>query len=336
MASAWSAAGLALGLESAACGTQPREEALLRTVERSHLYPHKKYPDFKAAIAEKEGVAPENIVLGAGSTEVMTMLIHMAAGQGGALAADPTYFDFAAYVEAARCPLYSVPVTQGYVHDLEGMAAGIGPDTALVYVCNPLNPTGTIVPRNPLRAFCEDASRNALVLVDEAYHEYVEDPAYASMAGLVREGRNVVVTRTFSKIFGMAGLRVGYGIGPADVIESLAPYRMNFASIACTSLAAAQVACGDSAFVHGVREKNKAVKSYLYEELDRLGLAYIPSQTNFVLFEVLTDAREAQARLAERDVLVRSFKIRAKNWIRVSIGTQDEMQAFVSALQSTI
>lgn len=362
-AGAWSAAGLALSLETVACGRQPREEtlraaeatgaklnsnespyglspgareALIRAVERSHLYPHPGYSDFKAVIAERENVAAENIVLGAGSTEVMTMLIHLAAGQGEALASDPTYFDFVHYVEAARCRLRSIPVRPDFSHDLESMAAQIGPDTALAYICNPLNPTGTILPGDTLRAFCEDASRKTLVVVDEAYHEYVDDPSYGSMIALIREGRNVVVTRTFSKIFGMAGLRVGYGIGPADVIESLAPYRMNFASIAGTSLSAARAAYADLAFVRSVKEKNSSLKAYLYGELDRLDLTFIPSHTNFVLFQVPRDARETQAKLAERGVLVRPFQIKEKNWIRVSIGTQDDMQAFVSALQGAV
>lgn len=362
-ASAWSAAGLALGLETTACRNQPREEelraaevaglklnsnespyglppgsreALVRAVERSQLYPHRSYPGFRAAIAESEGTTDENIVLGAGSTEVMTMLIHMAAERGEALAADPTYFDFVSYAEAARCPLHSVPVTESFVHDLDGMAARIGPDISLVYICNPLNPTGTIVSREALRAFCEAASRKTLVVVDEAYHEYVDDPSYGSMAGLVQEGRNVVVTRTFSKIFGMAGLRVGYGIGPARVIETLDRFRMNFASIACTSLSAARAALGDSAFVRGVREKNQAAKSYLFGELNKLGLAYLPSHTNFVLFEVPRNAREMQAELGDRGVLVRPFKIKQKEWIRVSIGTREEMEAFVSTLRSII
>jgi histidinol-phosphate aminotransferase len=156
------------------------------------------------------------------------------------------------------------------------------------------------------------------------------------MAGLVREGRNVVVTRTFSKIYGMAGLRVGYGIGPARVIESLDRFRMNFASIACTSLSAARAARGDSAFVISCREKNRAAKSYLFGELKKLGLAYIPSHTNFVLFEVPRDAREIQAQLEDRGVLVRPFKIKQKNWIRVSIGTRKEMETFVSTLHSVI
>jgi histidinol-phosphate aminotransferase len=302
-------------------------------VGRAHLYPHRTYPDFKTSIAEREGTAAENIVLGAGSTEVMNMLIHLAKERGGsALAADPTYFDFEYYVRAAGLPLQSVPVTESFLHDLESMAGRIGPDIGLVYVCNPLNPAGTIIPRESLRVFCEEASRRALVVVDEAYHEYVSDPSYGTMAGLVREGLNIVVTRTFSKIFGMAGLRVGYGIGPSDIIESLGRLRMNFASIACTSLAAARAAWGDTAFVQEVREKNTAVKSTLYRELDRLNLAYIPSHTNFVLFEVPRDARETQSELEKRRILVRPFKIKERNWIRVSIGTPDEMREFLSAL----
>ncbi len=156
------------------------------------------------------------------------------------------------------------------------------------------------------------------------------------MVGLIREGHNVVVMRTFSKIYGMAGLRVGYGIGQAPVMESLAPYRMNFASIATTSLAAASAAYADLAFVRSTREKNSSIKAFLYGELDRLGLTFIPSHTNFVLFEVPRDAREIQVDLAEKDVLVRPFQIQEKNWIRVSIGTQDEMRIFTAALAGLI
>ncbi len=308
-------------------------EAVLDSLPRANRYPHKNYSELAALIAEKEGLPEDHVILGAGSTEVMNMAILSYGVKGQILTADPTYFDFIFYAEQAKCTIQSVPADERYELDLETMIGRISTDTSLIYICNPNNPTGAIVDKDKLRAFCMEASEKALVVVDEAYHEYVEDEAYASMVDLVREGMNVAVTRTFSKIFGLAGLRVGYGMARPDIQKNFERVQMNFASVAYPSLRAAIAAYGASAFTSSVRGKNKAVRVYLERQLERLGYPCIPSQTNFSLVQVRRDSKEMAADLEKHGILVRPFDFAGKSWLRVSLGTGGEIQAFISALE---
>jgi len=307
-------------------------QAIISSIDRSNRYPHGYYLQLKELIAEKENVSAENIILGAGSTDVMTSLIHVYGTQGSIMVGDPTYFDFVIYASRACCPLQQVPLNDNYEHDLPAMEQRIDRDTRLIYICNPNNPTGSITPREKLRSFCERASDKALVVVDEAYHEYVEDRAYASLVDLAREGRDIVVTRTFSKVFGLAGLRVGYGIARSDIIKELERMERNFAPVAWLSLRAAIASYKDPQFPRTVKQKNREVKSYLYEELERLNLAYVPSHTNFVLFKVNQDSWKIAKDFERRNILIRPFEFKRQYWIRVSLGTREEIQAFISVL----
>jgi len=308
-------------------------EAIASSIGQSNRYPQRHYPALKQLIAEREKVTPDHIILGAGSTEIMTTLIHLSKTKGEILIADPTYFDFVYYAVKSDCFLNKVPLTDNFEHDVDAMGNRLRSQTALVYICNPNNPTGSITPKDRLFSFCDQASQIALTVVDEAYHEYVEDSAYTSMIELVREGKNVMVTRTFSKIFGLAGLRIGYGIAQPEVIEELKKLERNFAPIAWLSFKAALASYRDRSFLRYVREKNEEVKFYLYEELKRLGYSYVLSHANFVLFKTSQDALTMVRELKKRRILVRAFEINRDHWIRISLGTCEEMQAFVLALE---
>ena len=311
-------------------------QAIIGSIDRSNRYPHRHYSELIELIAEKENIPPDNIFLGAGSTEVMTTLIHLYGVKGETLVADPTYFDFVWYAERVKCPLQFIPLNDNFEHDLKTMEQRINPKTSLIYICNPNNPTGSITPGDKLRSFCARASQKAVVVVDEAYHEYVEDSAYASMIDLVNEGKRVVVTRTFSKIFGMAGLRVGYGIARPDIVEEMERIERNFAPIAWLSLRAAVECYKNVEFTHYVKQKNNEVKSYLYKELERSGLFYVPSHTNFVLIKVNQDSLETSKKFEERNIHIRPFQFNDENWIRVSLGTMEEMQTFASVLSDIV
>jgi histidinol-phosphate aminotransferase len=308
-------------------------EAIVSSIGQSYRYPHRHYPELVKLIADQENVTPDHIILGAGSTEVMTTLIHFSRTKGEILIADPTYFDFVYYAVKSDCPLTKVRLNAHFEHDVDTMWNQIGSQTSLVYICNPNNPTGSITAKDKLLSFCDQASQKALVVVDEAYHEYVDDPAYSSMMELVREGKNVVVTRTFSKIFGLAGLRIGYGLAKPDIIKELQKMERNFAPISWLSLNAAIASYQDRSFIQRVKERNEEVKLYLYEELERLGYSYVLSHTNFVLFKVRQDALRMVKELKERHILVRAFGINGDQWIRTSLGSFEDMQAFVAALE---
>jgi len=313
--------------------SEAAREAIIDTVDGCGDYPDDHYPELKELIAARENLQPENIILGAGSIEIITAALHIYMAQGGALVSAPTYFDFADYAEKAGCPLHRIALTNRHELDLEAMEKKTGAGVGLVYLCNPQNPTGAITPRARLEPFCRKASRKALVVLDEAYHDYAEDPLYSSMAGLVRDGENVLVTRTFSKIYGMAGLRVGYGMARPDIIKSLLRMERNFAPVSSLSLRAAVAAYQDEEFVRKVRRQNQEVKSYAGQELRRLGYSFIPSHTNFIIFKVQQDSQELAKKLEHRSFLVRAFKFGAANWIRVSLGTPAEMRVFIAILK---
>jgi histidinol-phosphate aminotransferase len=295
-------------------------------------YPDDHYHELVELIAARENLKPENIVLGAGSIEIITAALHVYMPEGGALVSDPTYFDFAYYAEKVHCRLHRVAVTDRYELDLPAMEKRAGSRVGLIYICNPQNPTGGMTPQAELRPFCRKASRKALVVLDEAYGDYVEDPAYSSMVGLVREGENVLVTRTFSKIFGMAGLRVGYGMARPDIIKNLLRLERNFAPVSSLSLRAAIAGYKDEEFVRKVRRQNRDVKTDMVTELRRLGFAFIPSHTNFIIFQVRQNSEELAKKLEDRSLLVRAFQFGGADWIRVSLGTPEEMRMFIAQL----
>ena len=309
-------------------------QAMIEAMEESHLYPHQKYAELIELIAERERLSPDHIILGGGSTEVMNMIIRAYGTMGPIVVSDPTYFDFIHYAELANCDLEHVPLNNTFEHDLESTEQHVTPQTSLVYICNPNNPTGSITSKGGLLAFCKRFSEKVLVVVDEAYFDYVEDSSYASMVDLIRQDSNVIVTRTFSKIFGMAGLRVGYGMAKPEIIERLKRVEMNFASISYPSLKAAISSYTDMSFFRTVREKNRSVKAYLCTQLENMGYNYIPSHTNFVLFKVKRPAQDVAEDFKGNNILVRPFQFRDSQWIRVSLGILKDMQTFISALSN--
>lgn len=311
-------------------------EAIAGSIDLSNRYPHDNYFHLVDLIAERENIPPDHIILGAGSTDVMVTLIHFAETGGEILVGDPTYFDFIYYANRADCQLNKVRLNDKFEHDLEAMEKQISSQTNLIYICNPNNPAGSLTPKDNLEPFCDSASKQALVVVDEAYHEYVEDGAYASMIDLVRQGKNIIVTRTFSKIFGLAGLRIGYGIAPPGIIEKLNKLSRNFAPVAWLSLQAAIASYQDRAFIQTIKKKNEQMRQYLCQELEKMGILCVPSHTNFVLFKIDQDAREMVKVLERQKILVRPFGFHDSQWIRVSCGTKEELQDFLSSFAELI
>jgi histidinol-phosphate aminotransferase len=304
------------------------KDVITGSIDLSNRYPHRQYSLLTNLIAEREKVSPDHIILGAGSTEVMVTLIHFTKSRGEIMVGDPTYFDFIYYVTRSDCSLRNVRLKENFEYNLTAMEKQLSDRTGLVYLCNPINPTGTITPASRLRSFCELASKQTLVVVDEAYHEYVEEESYSSMVDLVKREKNIIITRTFSKIFGMAGLRIGYGIAHPEFIAELNKLSRNFAPVSWLSLQAAIASYRDQAFIQTTKEKNKLVREYLIRELEDLGLACIPSHTNFILFQVDQNARELSKTLEGMNILVRPFGFHDRQWIRVSCGTREELRSF--------
>jgi histidinol-phosphate aminotransferase len=314
-------------------------QAIKIALNRSNRYPRTEQAALQDLIASQEKVTRDCVLLGAGCTEIFSLacLLYGANGKE-VLVADPNYYLFNSYVKQLRGELLRVPVNERWEVDLNAMAHRASKRTRLVYVCNPNNPTGTIVDPVRLRQFSEDMARRAVVFVDEAYYELVEDSRRASMIELVRKGANLVVGRTFSKLFGLAGLRVGYGVGNPQIIEEMRRIQVNLAPVNELGIAAARAAYADAEYIALTRQHNAEVRARFYTVLEELGYQSIPdSQTNFVSFRTRGARQQlADDLLQKYNIGVHAARFLAKDWVRVSMGTPAEMDRLTAALQKLL
>jgi histidinol-phosphate aminotransferase len=287
-------------------------------------------------IAKVHGVAPERIVLGCGSGEVLRLADAAFLGPGKTVVvAEPTFEAVLDHARVTRAEAVKVSLTNDHRHDLPRMLKACNARTGLVYVCNPNNPTGTIVTGDDLEAFVAEVPPSATILVDEAYHEFVEDPSHRSMVGLIERFPNLVVTRTFSKIYGMAGMRLGYGIASEANVRKLRDHaawsNVNVA-VALAGVASLQ----DQAYAERTRKLMNGTRRRLCEELERDGRRYIPSHTNFVMVDVGGDVGPVVEGFRKRQILVGRRFPAMPSWLRVSIGTPEEMTAFLATLRELV
>ena len=313
-------------------------EAMARGFEQGHRYPRSDGP-LKERLAERHGVDPAGIVPGNGSTDVLRMATQAEALRADRLRivmASPTFNDVARYAEPhPNVEVVRVALTEGsYAHALTEMrrAAEAGPDAALIYVCNPNNPTGTLTPVSTVRSWIEEAPREHTFVVDEAYHDFVDDPAYETLDRLAFRRPNVIVARTFSKVFAMAGIRVGYAVAHPDTAARLD----ELAVITCPNHlgnVAAMAALEDDAFVRRVLETNRRSKRIVRETLDDLGLSYMRSHTNFVMHEIGTDVETYNERMLEAGIRVGRPFPPFRRRSRVSLGSPEEMERWAEVLR---
>lgn len=298
-----------------------------------------RYPDEYAdllveEIASLNNVSRNQVLLGNGSGEILKLSAVAFTGPGKKLVvADPTFEALAHHAQTNRADVTKVKLKTDYSHDLPKMA-GIN-DAALIYVCNPNNPTASVTPNIDLRAFLTKTPQQTIVLVDEAYHHYADTRDYESVIPLVRDCPDLIVVRTFSKIYGMAGLRCGYCIGRPELIEKM---RVNqtWDSINIMALVAARASLKDSGHVEQGRQRNHEVKKYVYSELDKLGYNCIPSEANFFMIDLRREVKPMIASLLKRGVEVGRFFPSLPNFMRVTIGTRAQMETFVSAFREVM
>ncbi len=308
-------------------------EAIARAAGELNRYPDGGAYALRAALAERHGVEVDEIVVGAGADAVIDLLSQATLDPGDEIVCG--WPSFPSYVlDAAKLGAVSrtVPL-RDHRYDLDGLLAAIGPRTKLVYVCHPNNPTGTANSRDELDRFLEDVPEHVLVVLDQAYFEYIDDPDYADgIEETFKAGRRVVVLRTFSKIYGLAGLRVGYGVAPADVVVATSKVRRAF-DVGATAQAAALASIGDDAELARRRTLNAAGRTQLEQVLRGHGLEPVgPSLGNFVYVEV-GDGRALFDELLRQGVIVRPLAgFGAPQAIRVSVGTPEENAIFADAL----
>jgi len=302
----------------------------------ANRYPDALEDEMRAAIAKHHGVASDQVVLGCGSSEILQMADEAFAGPGRrVVAAEPTFEAVLLYAKAIRADGVKVPLSADFRHDLPKMAAAAGEGTGLVYVCNPNNPTGTIVSGDELSAFVASVPPSVTILVDEAYHHFVEDPRYRSAVELLGKAPHVVVVRTFSKIYGMAGLRLGYAVGSKERIAAMSDFA-SFSNANAGVLAAALTSLADPDLVPKQRKQMNDTRRWLVAEMKRQGRRTIPSETNFVMIDVGGDVAPVIAAFRKRNILVGRKFPSLPNWLRITIGKPDEVQAFAAALDEIV
>jgi histidinol-phosphate aminotransferase len=300
-----------------------------------------RYPDaaeetMVEALARHHAVAPEQIALGCGSTEILRMVDAAFLSPGRTVvAAEPTFEAVLAYAQVARADAIKVPLTADFRHDLPRMAAASDGRTGLVYVCNPNNPTGTIVRSDDLETFVAKVPPTATVLVDEAYFHFVEDPAYRSVVPLIPRFPNVIVARTFSKIYGMAGLRLGYAVASVPNTKALRDHG-TWSNANAAVLAAALASLEDETLVPRRRAEMNATRRRLCAELEKDGRRYIPSEANFLMIDVGSDVGPFIEAFRARKILVGRRFPALPNWLSVTVGTPAETDAFLAALRAIV
>jgi histidinol-phosphate aminotransferase len=309
-------------------------QAILDAIEEANRYPRERRGELLEVLAKLHGVGAENIILGNGSTEVLQMAVQaLATPDARLILAEPTFEDVPWYAQPLTFRLERVPLDQGFAHDLGRMKerAESGSHRALVYLCNPNNPTGTLTQSSEIDAWIASARDDTHFLVDEAYYEYCEDPGYWSCTKWL-ERPNVVVSRSFSKIYGMAGMRLGYAIAHKDTADRLREFigRNNANQLA---LAAALASLADKDLIQRSRKANSHGMRILHECLDELGLKHLPSHTNFVMHRIPGELGVYQKRMAESEVRVGRKFPPMLEYNRLSIGLPEEMERFAETLR---
>ena len=319
-----------------------------------------RYPDEHAdalvdQLANINGVNRDHIVLGDGSGEILKMCAAAFTGpmssehrsvtlsrptRGGALTftpgrgrlvvADPTFEAILNHARVSGAEVVKVPLTTGFGHDLAKMKAAAV--EGLIYICNPNNPTASITPKNDLREFINKAPRSTMILVDEAYFHYADSSDYESVIPMIKDHPNLVVARTFSKIYGMAGLRCGYCVAQPETVQRLRRHQ-TWDSVNIMALAAANASLNDADQVTNSRRLNSETRKFVVAKLEVMGYQHIPSQANFMMIDMKRPARPMIEALSQRGVQVGRPFPTLPNHLRVTIGKQAEMEMFLSAFE---
>ncbi len=311
------------------------KQAIIEALNTSYQYPFQYSRQLQQKIADFEGIKPNNIMLAAGSSPLLLACGIMYSKPGSNIVTgDPSYDDLPGRAaKSFNTKWVKVPLTKEYKLDLVAMEKAIDENTSLVYICNPNNPTATVVDTAELKSFCERVSKKVPVFIDEAYIDYLPDPQSTTLIGLVKDMKNIIVARTFSKLYGFAGLRLGYIAADTALLDQLSKYSEGANSISTTTLQAALVAYQDKEFLQAALKKTMASKEFLYDMLKKENYSYIPSSANFVMFPIKMDGRKFYEEMMKRSVSIRNWKMNGADWCRISIGRMDEMEAFAAAFK---
>ncbi|MBN1269606.1 MAG: histidinol-phosphate transaminase [Kiritimatiellae bacterium] len=310
-------------------------KAMIAAARQMHLYPDGGAYYLRRALARRLGVDMDEIMVGNGSNELIVFLSHVFLEPGSRIVmADRAFVIYKLVAQAYQAEATMVPMA-AFAHDLPAMLKAITPDTRIVYISNPNNPTGTMVSQEDLDHFMDQVPNHVVVVFDEAYIEILPPAVQTDSLKYVREGRNVCVLRTFSKTYGLAGLRVGYAVAPRDYIAVLNRVRQPF-NVNAMGLAAATAALDDEEHVEKTRRLVQDGLAFLEKALGEAGLEYVPSVTNFMLVKVGPGRRVFEA-LQRKKIIVRPMDgYGLPEYVRVTVGTRDHNEALMKALSAVL
>jgi histidinol-phosphate aminotransferase len=311
-------------------------EAMKSALDNVALYPEGSCYELRNAVAEHLAVEPDMIIFGAGADEVIHYMGVALLDEGDEIVqGHPSFVQYVAASTLMNCRAHLVPL-RNWTHDLDAMLAKVNERTKMFFITNPNNPTGTIVTADQVEAVLDALPERCILVLDEAYYEYADDPGYTRSVEWIKQGRNVIALRTFSKIYALAGLRVGYGIAPASLVALLERVRLPF-NVSSVAQAAAVASLKDPNQVARTREQNRRSKEYYYREFEKLGLPYTPTQANFVWVDLQRDCKKVFVELLKRGVIVRTGDIFGyPTHIRVTTGTDEQSERFIVALREVL
>ena len=310
-------------------------QAMISNFDQACRYPFSYSGELIEKIAAKESVSKDHIVLAGGSTEGLKVAgLTYGMNGGEIIAAQPTFLALMTYAAQWGGSVNWVPVDKNMMHDLDEMEKRISSKTKLIFLCNPNNPTSTLLPADRVLDFCNTVSDKVTIFSDEAYCDFIEDKNYPSMVSLVKKGKNIIVSKTFSKVYGLAGLRIGYMVAKPEIAAGLRKNIMAFTNV--LAIEAAKNALDDQEFYDFSLNKTREAKKIILEGLDDLNLEYAPSNTNFIFFKSGRNIEKLQQQMLAKGIMVGRPFPPFDDWCRISTGTLEEVIPFNDALKKVL
>ncbi|MEO0142133.1 MAG: histidinol-phosphate transaminase, partial [candidate division WOR-3 bacterium] len=318
-------------------GTSPLAiRAMRKALKESFLYPDDNCFYLKNVLAKRFNVDSDEIIVGNGSVEILPLItLAYLNREDSAVVSEGAFIWFKIAVSIAGAQLIEVPL-KNYTHDLQSILGAIRKNTKLVFIANPNNPTGTIVKKKEVEEFFARVPDNVLVVMDEAYREYIDDPDYPDSFKIFRERDNILILRTFSKIYGLAGARLGYGIARRQIITNLMKLRISF-NVNRISQVAGIAALDDDEFVKKTIKVNNEGKEFLYDAYKKLGVFYLPTYANFIFVDFGKDSQAIFEALQRQGIITRTIKEYGfPNALRITIGTEKQNRRLIRALKKIL
>jgi histidinol-phosphate aminotransferase len=313
-------------------------EAIQKEASNIHIYPDGAAIDLRAKLAEKHGILPEQILIGSGGEQVIKLIAHTLVNEGEeVIFAAPSFalYDIMSSHIGAKC--ISVPLTDDFKHDFDQFVELVNEKTKIVYVCNPNNPTGNIMTKEEVLSLVDRIPEHVVLMLDEAYFEYaIHDPNYIDGLEILKNRPNTIILRTFSKVAGLAGLRVGYAFSSVEIIKEMTKIKGVFNANKIAQ-AAALASLDDEEHIKKTVDLNAASLGRMKEYFKANDMRYVPSHTNFIFVNINVSSKMAHTELQKRGVIIRpGFLWGYENWIRVSSGTMEQTEIFLKALDEVI